>query len=98
MKRKTASRAGVGPIKNSTGEMISGEEEMAKKLNNFFASTFTREEITNIPTPEPMRMRTKLTGTWITTGKVKRKIKNLKPHSAAGPKGIAPRFLLSCIL
>ena len=70
---------------------------MATELNNFFASTFTREEITNIPTPEPMRTRTKLAGTWITTGKVKRKIKNLKPHSAAGPKGIAPRFLLSCI-
>ena len=70
---------------------------MATELNNFFASTFTREEITNIPTPEPMRTRTKLTGTWITTGKVKRKIKNLKPHSAAGLDGIAPRFLLNCI-
>ena len=97
VKRKTASRVGVGPIKNATGELISGEEEMANELNNFFASTFTRENLTNVPTPKPMKMRTKLTGTWITTGKVKAKIKNLKPHSAAGPDGIAPKFLLNCV-
>ena len=78
----------MGPIKNAAGELISGEEEMANELNNFFASTFTRENLTNVPTPEPMKMRTKLTGTWITTGKVKAKIKNLKPHSAAGPDGM----------
>ena len=94
VKRKTASRVGVGPIKNATGELISGEEEMANELNNFFASTFTRENLTNVQT---MKMRTKLTGTWITTGKVKAKIKNLKPHSAAGPDGIAPKFLLNCV-
>ena len=70
---------------------------MANELNNFFASTFTRENLTNVPTPEPMKMRTKLTGTWITTGKVKAKIKNLKPHSAAGPDGIAPKLLLNCV-
>ena len=98
VKRKTTSRVGVGPIKNATtGELISGEEEMANELNNFLASTFTREDLTNVPTPEPMKMRTKLTGTWITTGKVKAKIKNLKPHSAAGPDGIAPKFLLNCV-
>jgi len=43
-----------------------------------------------------MRMRSKLTRSWITTEKVRRQIRKLKPHSAAGPDGIAPRLLKSC--
>ena len=43
-----------------------------------------------------MRMRTQLRNSWITTEKVKRKIKKLKAHSAAGPDGISPRLLQKC--
>ena len=44
-----------------------------------------------------MKIKTKLRRSWITTAKVKRKIKELKPHSAAGPDGISPRLLQSCV-
>ena len=44
-----------------------------------------------------MRMRKKLRKTWISTEKVKKKIKELKPHGAAGPDGIRPRLLQECV-
>ena len=44
-----------------------------------------------------MRMRMKLRKTWISTEKVKKKIKELKPHGAAGPDGIRPRLLQECV-
>ena len=34
---------------------------------------------------------------WITTEKVKKKIKELKPNSAAGPDGIHPKLLKECV-
>ena len=51
----------------------------------------------SIPEPQTMRPRTKLRNTWISTEKVKRKIKDLKPHGAAGPNGIRPKLLQECV-
>ena len=50
-----------------------------------------------IPEAPRKKTRTKLSGSWITTQKVKNKIKNLKPHSAAGPDGLSPKLLKECI-
>ena len=43
-----------------------------------------------------MKTRTNLSRTFITTEKVRRKIHQLKPHSAAGPDGISPKLLQQC--
>ena len=43
-----------------------------------------------------MRTRSRLTRSFITTEKVRKKIRQLKPHSAAGPDGIAPKLLQQC--
>ena len=43
-----------------------------------------------------MKTRTNLSQTFITTEKVRRKIRQLKPHSAAGPDGISPKLLQQC--
>ena len=70
---------------------------MAGELNRYFSSVFTREDMTNIPDPPPMRTRSKLKNIFITSQKVRKKILGLKPHSAVGPDGIAPRFLQECV-
>ena len=57
---------------------------------------FTREDTANVPVPPPMRTRSRLTKSFVTTQKVRRKIRQLKPHSAAGPDGIAPKLLQQC--
>ena len=70
---------------------------MAEELNKFFGSVYTKENTTNIPKLVKKRTRTKLTNSWLTTAKVKQKIKNLRTNSAAGPDGISPKLLLNAL-
>ena len=42
-------RTSVGPLRNSTGRMVSEESEMAGLLNRYFASTFTQEQSGELP-------------------------------------------------
>ena len=37
-------RTSAGPLRNSTGRVVSDESEMAGLLNRYFASTFTQEQ------------------------------------------------------
>ena len=96
IRKKTTSRTGIGPIKKEDGSLVTEDIEMAEQLNRAFASVFTREDMKEVPEPEKMKMRSKLKNSWITAEKVRRKIRNLKSHSAAGPDGIAPRLLQNC--
>ena len=70
---------------------------MAEELNTYFSSVFTREDTSTVPDPTTRSTRSKLRNCWITTEKVKRKIKELKPNSAAGPDGIHPKLLKECV-
>jgi hypothetical protein len=47
---KTKSRAPIGPIKRQDGGLAIEESDMAAELNKFFASVFTKEDQTNLPT------------------------------------------------
>ena len=97
VKKKTTVKAAIGPLITGTGVAISNEAEMAVELNSYFSSVFTREDKGTIPEPRKMTTRSKLSGTWITTDKVRKKIKKLKPTSAAGPDGITPKLLQNCV-
>ena len=96
IKKKTKNRAGIGPIAKENGELATGDEEMAEELNQYFSSVFTRKDMAQVPEPPPMKTRSRLTRSFITTEKVRKKIRQLKPHSAAGPDGIAPKLLQQC--
>ena len=97
IKKKSTTRSTIGPLINKQGDTVVEEEEIAEELNSYFASVFTREDLADIPEPTPMISRTKLRGTWISTEKVKRKIRELKTHGAAGPDGIRPQLLQQCV-
>ena len=97
IKKKSTTRSTIGPLINEQGDTVVEEEEIAEELNSYFASVFTREDLADIPEPTPMNSRTKLRGTWISTEKVKRKIRELKTHGAAGPDGIRPQLLQQCV-
>ena len=96
VKKKTRTRAGIGPITKENGEMAIEEKEVAEELNKYFSSVFTREDTANVPAPPLIKAKTKLTSTFITSAKVRRKIRQLKSHSAAGPDGISPKLLQQC--
>ena len=53
IKSKTKTRVSIGPIKNSLGELVTGEKEMAEELNKFFGSVFTEEDDSEMPQTAP---------------------------------------------
>ena len=95
IKKKKTSKVAVGLL-NEKGEMVSEKEEIAEELKVYFASVFTREDTAEVLEPAVRPTRLKLSGSGITTEKVKRKIMDLKLKSAAGPDGIHPRLLKEC--
>ena len=92
IKSKSKSNNGIGPLKNSTGSLITEEKEMAETLNNFFASVFTKEDKTNIPVRE-LETEETLVNIVFTRDKIREKIKNLKSNSAPGPDKITVNIL-----
>ena len=65
---------------------------MAEILNRFFASVFTKEDISNIPVCES-ETDVRLENVVFTTNKIRDKIKGLKPNSAPGPDSITVSLL-----
>jgi hypothetical protein len=92
IRSKTKAKAPVGPLKNEAGNMLTDDAEIAEELNKYFASVFTREDLSEIPSKEK-ETEAELNIVEITEAKVIAKIKNLRADSAAGPDGIFPRFL-----
>ena len=54
MKRKTSNRVAVGPLRDSSGQLVTDDRLMAEQLNQFFCSVFTEEDCTNIPEAEDL--------------------------------------------
>jgi hypothetical protein len=52
IKQRTRSRDPVGPITGEDGTTLMEDAEIAEALNNFFASIFTKEDKSNIPTKD----------------------------------------------
>ncbi len=84
VKRKTKSRPAIGPLIDTNNRRVSDDKGMAELLNGFFSSVFTREDLQNQPKAADMDMETgNLERVNVTEKRVREKIKNLKPYSAA---------------
>ena len=46
---KSKTKMNVGPLHSETGKFITGNKEMAKELNSYFASVFTKGDMNNVP-------------------------------------------------
>jgi hypothetical protein len=95
IKQRTRSRDPVGPLITKNGTTITEDKDLAEELNNYFSSIFTKEDKENLPVKEPETDK-RLDRLEVTRGKVLKKIKKLRPDSAAGPDGIHPRLLIEC--
>ena len=94
MKKKTGNRVSVGPLKDSSGNLVTDDKLMAEQLNLFFCSVFTQEDCTNIPEAETLFSGEEpLENVDITEEKVRVKLERLKPNSAPGPDKLWPRVL-----
>jgi len=97
IRRKTKARTLVGPLKTEKGRNVTDPEQVAKMINKFFVSVFTREDTQNIPEPRRKNIRSKLKKCWVSAETVRAKIKELRPSSAPGSDGITPKILKNCV-
>ena len=92
VKSKTKSRTNVGPLKVNDA-LITDNKDMAKILNEYFTSVFSREQPGEVPPADKLHAESNLSNIVFTAEKVKKKLQALKPNSAPGPDKISPRFL-----
>ena len=93
MNNKMKSRVQVGPLKNDKDDLVSDSEGMSNIFNRFFTSIFTDEDTSNIPRPESICQGPLLSSINVNVEEVKKKLDNLKIHSAGGPDKLGPRVL-----
>ena len=52
MRSKTKVKTGISDLDKEDGTRTKNDEEKANVLNDFFASVFTREDLSHVPEPE----------------------------------------------
>ena len=93
VKQRAKSRTAVRPLKNSNGNAVSDNKEMATIFNSYFCSVFTHEDTENVPDPEQRHRGEVLTEVKVMVKKVKEKIRGLRKGAAAGPDKIGSQLL-----
>ena len=87
----------IGPLKGEDDEIYADSKSMADILNNFFVSSFTRENSDNIQTPEDMFTgpnEDTLQDISITPQIVKKHLQRLKRNKSPGPDLFGSSLLL----
>ena len=90
---RTKSNVGVSALKRENGEYAVSDADKAEVLNNFFASVFIREDVTDIPIllDGEKSNGTTVTDIRVTPVAVEKKLKKLDASKAQGPDGLPPR-------
>lgn len=93
---KTKSKDRVGPLKDSEGAVIQDNRIVAKTLNDYFASVFTHEDTSRLPTPTHKfhgEEANALTDVTVTKDIVYQRLKAIKVDKAQGNDGMHPSLL-----
>ena len=89
---KSKGRMGIGPLKWKD-KLVESSLEMAKVLNDYFVSVFTKEDLSNIPIMNEKDEKEVLLDIDITEGRIIRAVKQMKPNKAAGVDGFGSTFV-----
>ena len=90
----------VGPLEGNDGNIIMEGILMAKNLNEYFSSVFTREDISILPVLETKfdgREFDYLGQLIVTLTLVAMKIRDMKDNKSPGVDGIPPKLLLEIV-
>ena len=90
---KLKTRSGIADLRKEDGSTTRTTQEKAEVLNDFFASVFTREDLSSTPDFSVGHTTNSLSDINITEDKVYKKLKNLNPTKAMGMDGLHPRLL-----
>ena len=84
----------IGPLKNGEGRIVGNDLEMAELLNEYFASVYTEENMSNMPIVQSRYQGSNpLSEINITPAKVREKIKKLNQNKSQGPDNFHPRVI-----
>ncbi len=97
-------RSGIGPIKDTTGNLVTDDQNMANMLNNYFSSVFnTPAEVGHITTNDidtnnaiastPATSEQTLHNLAVTTEEILKALNDIKTNKSPGPYNIYPRVL-----
>ena len=91
---KTRCRTAPGPLLNQSGELIKGPQEMSEEFNSFFASVFTKEDLSNIPLSKRDDSAPILDIIRIDEERVRKCMTKLRADKSPGSDDISPRLLI----
>ena len=96
---KVKHRSGIETLKTEDGNIAESDTEKAEALNQFFASVFTQEDLTDVPSLDIDFGGEPLEDIVFTQHEVTRKLKDLDPGKTAGPDNLHPALLkeLACV-
>ena len=95
IKSKQKIRPSIGPLIKSDGSLTADDQEVTETLNQFFESTFTKENLSSMPVPSFVS-EDSICDIDITESTVLQKLLELKVNKAPGPDGIHSYVLKAC--
>ena len=89
----TKVKPGVSMLEREDGTVIENDVDIAKLLNDYFCSVFTRKHLDNIPSLSPRIFGISLSDVQITFEEVSQQLLRLQSHKSAGPDQCHPCVL-----
>ena len=86
----------IGPLTTSARDIVSTDTDMSEAFNAYFASVFTREDLSSIPTPVITfagGVEAELVDIQLDDNIVSKKLSLLRSDKAAGADSLHPRLL-----
>ena len=95
VRQKRVTTSSIGPIINENGDYTNDDKQICSILNSFFASVFTAEDLSSIPSmPDALTNNNEGLNSFIITERdVLKCIDKLKINKSPGPDTISPRIL-----
>ena len=93
VRSKTKVKQGISDLERQDGSFAHTDGEKAEELNKFFASVFTREDVSDVPEPVSKHSGDALSTIVVTEEEVLKKLKKMNPSKSPGPDGLHPRVL-----
>lgn len=86
----------IGPIKNSVGNIVTNDVEVANIFNNYFSSVFTKEDSSNVPQPSQIFRNPesdRLINIDISQDIVLKKLSEINVNKSCGSDGLHPKLV-----
>jgi len=92
---KTRCKTTLGPLINQSGELLKDPHELSQEFNNFFASVFTDEDLSDVPQATNMSsLVSEIDSIEIDEDRVRKCMRKLRADKSPGPDDISPRLLI----